>query len=36
MTAKINILLIDTRVSHYEAIIAAVDPALSKGITFDY
>jgi len=36
MTANINILLIDTRVSHYEAIIAAVDPALSKGITFDY
>ena len=36
MTAKINILLIDTRVSHYEAIIAAVDPALSLGITFDY
>lgn len=36
MTANINILLIDTRVSHYEAIIAAVDPALSLGITFDY
>lgn len=36
MTANINILLIDKRISHYEAIIAAVDPALSKGITFDY
>ena len=36
MTANINILLIDTRVSHYEAIIAAVDPALSLGITFNY
>ena len=36
MTANINILLIDTRVSHYEAIIAAVDPALSLGIKFDY
>ena len=35
MTAN-NILLIDKRISHYEAIIAAVDPALSKGITFDY
>lgn len=36
MTANINILLIDKRISQYEAIIAAVDPALSKGITFDY
>ena len=31
-----NILLIDTRVSHSEAIVAAIDPALSLGITFDY
>ena len=36
MTANINILLIDTRVSHYDAILAAIDPALSVGITFDY
>ena len=31
-----NILLIDTRVSHSEAIVASIDPALSLGITFDY
>jgi len=36
MTANINILLIDKRISQYDAIIASIDPALSVGITFDY
>jgi len=31
-----NILLIDTRVSDSQVIVAAIDPALSLGITFDY
>ena len=31
-----NILLIDNRVSRYEDIIAAIDPALAVGIVFDY
>ena len=31
-----NILLIDRRVSHYEDIVAAIDPVLAIGITFDY
>ena len=32
----LNILLIDKRVSQYENIVAAVDPALAVGIVFDY
>ena len=31
-----NILLIDKRVSRYEDIVAAIDPALAVGIVFDY
>jgi uncharacterized protein YjbI with pentapeptide repeats len=32
----LNIILIDKRVSQYEDIVAAVDPALAIGIVFDY
>lgn len=32
----LNIILIDKRVSQYEDIVAAVDPALAVGIVFDY
>jgi Domain of unknown function (DUF4347)/Regulator of chromosome condensation (RCC1) repeat len=35
MTA-LNILLIDKRVSQYEDIVAAIDPALAVGVIFDY
>ena len=31
-----NILLIDKRVQDYEAIVAAIDPALAVGVVFDY
>jgi hypothetical protein len=31
-----NILLIDKRVSRYEDIVAAIDPALAVGVVFDY
>ena len=36
MTTLLNILLIDKRVSQYEDIVAAVDPALAVGVVFDY
>ena len=32
----VNILLIDKRVSRYEDIVAAIDPVLAIGVTFDY